>query len=160
MAIKISKLLFVFTLMLLLVRPILAEEIQATTPPAEEAKTSMEEGGEGVLVGEVTAIDMQASTITVKEDNGAEKTFSVVDGETILWKGVEDIALSSIPKGQKAEIGYYTNDTKKLIASWVDLVIEEEAAAPETMDTEAKPVAETPQEAKSAAETPKEDVAK
>jgi len=95
--------------------------------PAEEGV------GEGVVTGEVTALDASAGSISVKGADGAEKAFSVIDGETILWKGIEDIKLSDIKKGENAEVGYYTNDAGKLVASWVDVIIPEQpanAAAP------------------------------
>jgi multidrug resistance efflux pump len=64
----------------------------------------------------------------------------VVDGETILWKGIEDIKLADIKKGDKAEIGYYTDDAGKLVASWVDVIVPEQPAA---IDTQANPVSQT-----------------
>lgn len=87
----------------------------------------VEELGEGVVTGEVTAVNATSNTITIKIEAGKEKTFSVIEGETIIWKGIEDIELSDIAKGQEAEVGYYTDDTGTLIASWVDVLIEEEA---------------------------------
>jgi hypothetical protein len=96
----------------------------------DEAAVPAEEGvGEGVVTGDVTALDTTAGSITVKGADGVEKAFNVIDGETILWKGIEDIKLADIKKGDKAEVGYYTNDAGKLIASWVDLVIPEQPAA-------------------------------
>ena len=70
-------------------------------------------------------MDLDSSTITIKTDDGAENTFSVVDGETILWKGIEDIELSDIAEGEEAEIGYYADEGGDLIASWVDVLVEE-----------------------------------
>lgn len=97
---------------------------------ADEDVIPAEEGvGEGVVTGDVTALDAAASSITVKGADGAEKAFNVIDGETILWKGIEDIKLSDIKQGDKAEVGYYTNDAGKLIASWVDVVVPEQPAA-------------------------------
>ncbi|PIV39017.1 MAG: hypothetical protein COS29_04875, partial [Candidatus Omnitrophica bacterium CG02_land_8_20_14_3_00__42_8] len=85
--------------------------------------------GEGVVTGEITALDAAAGSITVKGADSAEKAFNVIDGETILWKGIEDIKLADIKKGDKAEVGYYTNDTGKLVASWVDVIVPEQPAA-------------------------------
>ena len=98
--------------------------------PQDEEMLPAEEGvGEGVITGDVTALDTTAGSITVKGSDGAEKAFSVVDGETILWKGIEDIKLADIKKGDKAEVGYYTDDAGKLVASWVDVIVPEQPAA-------------------------------
>ena len=51
----------------------------------------------------------------------------MIEGETIIWKGIEDIELSDVSKGQEAEVGYYTDDSGTLIASWVDVLVEEES---------------------------------
>jgi hypothetical protein len=100
------------------------------TYSADEETLPAEEGvGEGVVTGDVTVLDATASSITIKGADGVEKAFSVVDGETILWKGIEDIKLSDIKKGDKAEVGYYTDDAGKLIASWVDVIVPEQPAA-------------------------------
>lgn len=98
-------------------------------PQDEEALPAEEGVGEGVITGDVTALDATAGSVTIKTDNGAEKAFSVIDGETILWKGIEDIKLTDIKKGDKAEVGYYTDDAGKLIASWVDVIVPEQPAA-------------------------------
>ena len=100
------------------------------TMTAEEDIIPAEEGvGEGVVTGEVTALDTAASSIMVKGADSVEKAFNVIDGETILWKGIEDIKLADIKKGDKAEVGYYTNDAGKLVASWVDVIVPEQPAA-------------------------------
>lgn len=104
--------------------------------PAEEAVPAEETSGEGVITGEVTSLDITTGAITVKAEDGAEKAFSVLDGETILWKGVEDIKLADIKKGEKAEVGYYTDDNGKLIASWVDVIVAEESASTTTTPTQ------------------------
>ncbi len=106
----------------------------------EEAIPAEEGVGEGVVTGEITALDAAAGSITVKGADGAEKAFNVVDGETILWKGIEDIKLSDIKKGDKAEVGYYTNDTGKLVASWVDVIIPEQPASAGAPATTTAPV--------------------
>jgi len=109
---------------------------QENAPVSEEALPAEEASGEGVITGEVTSLDAAAGTITVKAEDGAEKAFSVLDGETILWKGVEDIKLADIKKGEKAEVGYYTDDNGKLIASWVDVIVAEESASTTTTPTQ------------------------
>ncbi len=116
---------------------------ESMTIPADEEMLPAEEGvGEGVVTGEVTTLDASTGSISVKGADGAEKAFSVIDGETILWKGIEDIKLSDIKKGDNAEVGYYTNDAGKLVASWVDVIVPEQpaAAAPGTQTAPAAPV--------------------
>jgi Cu/Ag efflux protein CusF len=111
----------------------------AETAIVEEDMLPAEEGvGEGVITGEVTVLDASAGSITIKGEDSAEKAFSVIDGETILWKGIEDIKLSDIKKGDKAEVGYYTSDAGKLVASWVDVLVPEAPAAA-GVQTEAMP---------------------
>lgn len=135
--------LLILGLVVMCVAPLCAEEAvteagspdtsmqaQPASPAAEEALPEEEGVGEGVVTGEVMNLDTTANSITVKGEDGAEKTFSVVDGETILWKGVEDIKLADVKKGDKAEVGYYTDEKGMLIASWVDLIIPEEQTAP------------------------------
>ena len=109
-----------------------ATEVAPTTDAAmatDEAIPAEEGVGEGVITGEITALDATAGSITVKGSDGAEKAFSVIEGETILWKGIEDVTLADIKQGEKAEVGYYTNDTGKLVASWVDVIVPEQPAA-------------------------------
>jgi len=114
---------FVFAV-ICLSAPLFAQD-QPAAPMADEMLPEEEATGEGVITGDVTSLDATAGTITVKAEDGAEKAFTVVDGETILWKGIEDIKLSDIKKGDKAEVGYYTDDSGKLIASWVDVIVPE-----------------------------------
>jgi hypothetical protein len=104
-------------------------ETDAAMATDEEAMPAEEGVGEGVVTGEITALDATAGSIAVKGSDGAEKAFSVIEGETILWKGIEDITLADIKQGEKAEVGYYTNDTGKLVASWVDVIVPEQPAA-------------------------------
>lgn len=125
-----------------------AEE-EVTTPAAttEEAVTvTAEEMDEGVVTGEVVSSDTASGTITLKIEGDEEKTFSVVSGETILWKGIEDIGLGDIQKGDKAEVGYYTDESGNLVASWVDVLIEEEEIAPVEEKKETMPLEEETKE--------------
>lgn len=116
-----KKIFILFLPILFFVGPVIAQE---ATEESEEVVTLIEEPGEGVVTGEVISLDAASGTISVKIDD-VEKTFSVIDGETILWKGIEDIELSDINTGDEAEVGYYTDDEGKLVASWVDVLIEE-----------------------------------
>ncbi len=107
-----------------------AQADESMVIPADEEMLPAEEGvGEGVVTGEVTALDASAGSISVKGSDGAEKAFNVIDGETILWKGIEDIKLSDIKKGESAEVGYYTDEAGKLVASWVDVIVPEYPAS-------------------------------
>ena len=121
---KVNFLLLMFGFILILASPIFAQEALEEVVQVEEVDV---EGlaDEGVITGEVTSLDADKGVITVKAD-ASENTFSVVDGETILWKGIEDIELSDVGIGVEAEVGYYTNEDKTLIASWVDVLIEED----------------------------------
>ncbi|MDP2910810.1 MAG: hypothetical protein Q8N76_00490 [Candidatus Omnitrophota bacterium] len=144
---KLAVIVFFLGVVALLSAPVFAEE-STTAKPADASaqKTEVvptdetmlvdeemlpaEEGvGEGVVTGEITSLDAAKGAISVKGADGAEKEFNVVDGETILWKGIEDIKLSDVKKGDKAEVGYYTDDAGKLIASWVDVIVPEQPAA-------------------------------
>lgn len=140
--------------------PLLAEEEAAQgadtsmqgTAAAQESLPAEEATGEGVVTGEVTGLDLPNNLITVKGEDGAEKNFSVLSGETILWKGVDDIKLSDIKKGEKAEVGYYTDDAGKLVASWVDVIVTEETASPAPAENTEATTNTAPQE------TPSSDV--
>ncbi|MBU1007306.1 MAG: hypothetical protein KKH08_06950 [Candidatus Omnitrophica bacterium] len=125
---KTNLLLLVLGFILVSVSPVIAQEMaEETMAPAEDMAVEAR-ADEGVITGEVTSLDVDAGTVTVKTDDG-EDVFSVVDGETILWKGIEDIGLSDVTVGVQAEVGYYTNDSGVLVASWVDVLMEEEAPA-------------------------------
>jgi len=106
-------------------------DTSAVAPMAEDEEIlpAEESVGEGVVTGGVTALDATSGIISIKGADGVEKTFSVVDGETILWKGIEDIKLADIKQNDNAEVGYYTDDAGKLIASWVDVIISDQPAA-------------------------------
>lgn len=125
---KMYKLFILLFFILFFSSPVVAQE---DLKEVEEVVTLAEEPGEGVITGEVISLDASSGSISVKTDDGAEKTFSVIDGETILWKGIEDIGLSDVKKGETAEVGYYTDEGGNLIASWVDVLIEEEIALEE-----------------------------
>lgn len=125
---RITKIGMMFFFMLFLVAPVFAqEEVEEVAVPDEDVILT-EELDEGVVTGEVISLNVDSSTITVKADDGVEKTFSVIDEETILWKGIDDIELSDIKEGEDAEVGYYTDESGARIASWVDVLIEEEIA--------------------------------
>lgn len=116
---------------LLLGTPLFAEEeLLVPAVSTEEEVVAEKEISEGVVTGEVISSDAASGTITLKVEGDTEKAFSVVEGETILWKGIEDIELSSIQNGDKAEVGYYTDDSGNLVASWIDVLIEEEEVVP------------------------------
>ena len=119
--------------------PVFAEETTEELIVSEDDVVMPAELGEGVITGKVISLDAGTSVITVKPEGKKEITFSVVDGETILWRGIEDIALSDIEKGEKAEVGYYTDEENNYIASWVDIIVEEDTA-PLTSDTEVEPI--------------------
>ena len=129
--------MFFFTLSL--VMPLFAEETAEELIVSEDDVVLPAELGEGVITGEVISLDAGTSAITVKPEGKKEITFSVVDGETILWRGIEDIALSDIEKGEEAEVGYYTDEGDNYIASWVDIIVEEDMA-PLTSGVEVEPI--------------------
>ena len=124
---KITRLCILFIFMLFLAVPLFAEEAQEETSASNEGVMLPEELGEGVVTGEVVSLDATSGTITIKIEDGTEETFSVISEETILWRGIDDIELSDINKGEEIEVGYYTDENAKLIASWVDVLIEEES---------------------------------
>ncbi|MFC1624384.1 hypothetical protein ACFL28_03610 [Candidatus Omnitrophota bacterium] len=128
---KRSRLYVLFFFILFLTVPLFAEEAKEAAEEmtaVEEVVTPTETTKEGVITGKVVSLDAVSGTISVKTALGLENTFSVIDEETILWEGIEDIKLADIDKGETAEVGYYTDEGGKLIASWVDVLVEEEAA--------------------------------
>jgi len=129
--------MFFFTLSL--VMPVFAEEAAEELIVSENDMVLPAELGEGVITGEVISLDAGTSAITVKPEGKREITFSVVDGETILWRGIEDIALSDIEEGEEAEVGYYTDEEDNYIASWVDIIVEEDMT-PLTSSVGAEPI--------------------
>ena len=126
----LTRFFILFFFMLFLAAPVFAQEDTEEVLTTEET-AAVEEGvffsDEGVITGDVVSLDATSGIITVKDD-GTDRTFSVLDGETILWRGIEDIELVSIKVGEEAEIGYYTDESGTLVASWVDVLAEEEAS--------------------------------
>lgn len=137
-----------FFFILFFVAPLFAEvAAEGTIAPEEaieEAIVSTEEASEGVVTGEVFSLDMASKAITVKTPDGLENTFFVIDEETILWRGIDDIELSDITIGEDVEVGYYTDEDNKLIASWIDVLVEEESVplevGPETEEEDSPEV--------------------
>ena len=127
---ELVKLFILPIFILFLAVPTFAQEEVAV----EEESALTEEAGEGVITGDVTTLDADAGTVSVKVTQGSDMTFTVVDGETILWRGIEDIELSDIKVGEEAEVGYYTNESGDLIASWVDVLVEEEVVPVEALE--------------------------
>jgi len=142
------KFFILFFAILSLSAPIFAqEEVEETTSSDLEELIPLktEELEEGVITGEVTSLDATTGTIAVKTEDGVEREFSVVEEETILWKGIEDIELSDVKEGETAEVGYYSEESGRLIASWVDVLIEEvepEVSLPLAEETKAEEEAE------------------
>ena len=132
---KINK-MRIFLFVLFLAIPLFAEGFIDGVAASEEDVVLEEELDEGVLTGEVTSLDLNSGGISIKTSDGLEKEFLVVDGETILWKGIEDIELADISEGEEAEVGYYADEGGKLIASWVDVLIEEEMIPAESVSDE------------------------
>jgi len=135
---KIMKAGIFFFFILFLAVPLIAQD----AAPGEDIILT-EELGEGVITGEVTSLDADSNAITVKTEDGAERRFSVVSGETILWKGIEDIELSDIEQGEEAEVGYYSDENANLIASWVDVLIKREE--PVSLEVEPVPLEKEPE---------------
>lgn len=134
---KVKSFWLLFFFMLFLIAPVFAQEVtEEATPTEAEDVTLTEEPGEGVITGAIVSLDKDAGLISVKTSDGVEMAFSVIGGETILWRGIEDIELGSINVGEEAEVGYYTDDSGKLIASWVDIMVEEEAVPLESQGVE------------------------
>jgi len=123
---KINRLWLLLVLIAVFLSPVFAQEVTEELASSVEEIALEEWTDEGVITGDVVSLDLETGSITVKAEAG-DKTFSVVDGETILWKGIEDIELADVNQGEETEVGYYTDEGGNLIASWVDVLIEEES---------------------------------
>ncbi len=125
----LTRFFILFFFMLFLAVPVFAQEGTEEVLTAEETAAVEEEvffSDEGVITGDVVSLDAASGIITVKAD-GIERTFSVLDGETILWRGIEDVELVNIKVGEEAEVGYYSDESGTLVASWIDVLVEEGA---------------------------------
>ncbi|MDP6686099.1 MAG: hypothetical protein QGI05_04010, partial [Candidatus Omnitrophota bacterium] len=123
---KKIRFILLFLIVIFLTAPVIAEEpvtLEGGTVSTDEDIVFTEDLGEGVITGKVVSVDAELSTVTVELEGVGEKVFSVAEGETILWKGIDDIALSDIEVGVDAEVGYYTDEGGALVASWVDVLI-------------------------------------
>ncbi len=123
---NIKSFFILFFFILSLETLVFAQELPEDMAAPEEKLEQIEMLDEGVITGPVVSLDADSGAITVDIGEGIENTFFVVSEETILWKGIDDVELSDIKEGDKAEVGYYTNGEGRLIASWVDILIEEE----------------------------------
>ncbi len=128
------KLFILFFLIAFLAVPVFAQE-GADEPTVAVAEEEVLFSDEGVITGDVVSLDATSGTITVEAD-GKSRTFSVVDGETILWRGIEDIEIADIKTGEEAEVGYYTDESGDFVASWVDVLVEDEEVVPLEVEEE------------------------
>ena len=79
---------------------------------------------EGVLVGEIVSVDVEAETITVKVD-GVERTFIISPNETIMWRGTDEVmGVEDIKVGEITEVGYFSRSKTEYVASWIDIVVD------------------------------------
>ena len=120
--------IFCLLLILIFATPIVAQEAADEAPVTVEDVIADEWMNEGVVTGNVVSVDSEAGVVTIALEEG-DKTFNIVGGETILWKGIEDIELSDVSVGEEAEVGYYTDESGNLVASWVDVLTEEASSS-------------------------------
>ncbi len=123
--------------------------LDAAAPVAKTDSAMDEEADVENLVsvqGEVTSVDAKANTVTVKDPNvkdvaAAIKTLTIDPKTTTIWGEYDEIKLADLAVGSKVAGEYKQNANGSLTATYLEIVLDEEAELP--------PLDETPDQTKS-----------
>ena len=89
----------------------------ATPPQGGKVKTEVKKMVQKVVlpkvIGEVTAVDATANTITIKEKSGNEITFGV-DSKAKITKGNKPMALADITANMSVKVTYKEENAQKI----------------------------------------------
>lgn len=135
---------------------VMAEQTPAAPAPAAEAALDEEGDIENLMSvqGEVSTVDPKANTVSIKDSSvkdpaTATKTLVIDPKTTTIWGEYDEIKLTDLPVGSKVAGEYKLNPNGSMTATYLEIVLDEEAELPaleETPeDTNAKP-AEKPVE--------------
>ena len=81
-----------------------------------------------IISGEVTAIDLAANELTVADTAGETQEFVLDPNLTTVWDDTadEEKELSDLVAGKNVVVEFRVDKEGKKVASWIDIVIEEE----------------------------------
>lgn len=84
-----------------------------------------------IVSGKVTAIDLTANKLSVKDAEGAAQEFALDPNLTTVWDDAadEEKELADLAVGKDVVVEYRVDEAGKKIASWIDIVAPEESAA-------------------------------
>ena len=118
----------------------MAEEAKAAAPAAESAADEEADIENLVSVqGEVTAVDAKANTVSIKDPSvkdaaTAVKTLSIDPKTTTIWGEYDEIKLTDLPVGAKVAGEYKQNPNGSMTATYLEIVLDEEAELPPAED--------------------------
>lgn len=132
---------------------------QATVPaPAAEGDLDEDADIENLvsIQGEVTAVDTKSNSVSVKDSSAkdaakAVKALVIDPKTTTIWGEYDEIKLTDLPVGSKVAGEYKQNPDGSMTATYLEIVLDEEAELPPLDDTTA-PGAATPAPAEKSVE--------
>ena len=131
----------------------IAEQAAASkSTPAAAAESALDDEGDienlMSVQGDVTAVDPKANTVTIKDGSvkdpaAATKTLVIDPKTTTIWGEYDEIKLTDLAVGSKVAGEYKLNPNGTMTATYLEIVLDEEAELPaldETpQDSKAKP---------------------
>jgi hypothetical protein len=89
--------------------------------PFAHAQTIKDTTETGAVTGDITALDLTASTLTVKGPNDDGGTYKV-DAYTGIMNGADKVALKDLQKGWRVVVNYDTTSKGK-VAKLIEVVV-------------------------------------
>lgn len=120
-----------------------AQEATPSTPaPVQDAALDEEGDIENLMSvqGEVTATDPKANTVAIKDGSvkdpaTASKTLVIDPKTTTIWGEYDEIKLTDLPVGSKVAGEYKLNPNGSMTATYLEIVLDEEAELPALEET-------------------------
>jgi len=87
-----------------------------------------------IVSGKVAAIDLTGNKLTVTDTEGKAQEFILDPNLTTVWDDAadEEKELSDLAVGKDVVVEFRVDEAGKKTASWIDIVVPEEAASAET----------------------------
>jgi hypothetical protein len=84
-----------------------------------------------VVLGKIEKTEVSEKSVAIKSRTGEIVSLIVSDEETIIWIDDEEKEIEDIKKGSEVEAKYRINEKNQKIASWIDIITEEDILAAE-----------------------------
>ena len=133
----------------------IAQQVAAPAPAAENALDEDADIENLVSIqGEVTSVDAKNNSVAVKDSSSKDvakalKTLVIDPKTTTIWGEYDEIKLADLPVGSKVAGEYKLNPGGTMTATYLEIVLDEEAELPaldETPDASKAKPAEKPVE--------------